>query len=107
MRHAETTQTHPGRPAVRALTRGHRAIESLHWIRRDVLQREDGLTVRTPSSPRVIATLRNLAIGAHRVAGPHRHHRSHPLGRTLHGPTLPDPQPRSLILKQPWLYQRA
>jgi predicted transposase YbfD/YdcC len=44
------------------------SIESLHWIR-DTLYQEDKSTVRTRSGPRVMAALRNLAIGALRLAG--------------------------------------
>jgi predicted transposase YbfD/YdcC len=44
------------------------SIESLHWIR-DTLYQEDKSKVRTRSGPRVMATLRNLAIGALRLAG--------------------------------------
>ena len=53
---------------VGTLIRGHWAIEAMHWIR-DTLYREDDSTVRTRSGPRTMATLRNLAIGAHRLAG--------------------------------------
>ena len=49
--------------------RGHWAIENkIHWVR-DVTFREDGSQVRTPSRFRVMATLRNLAIGLIRQAG--------------------------------------
>jgi predicted transposase YbfD/YdcC len=51
-----------------ALVRGQWGIESLHWIR-DTLYREDASTVRTRSGPQIMAALRNLAIGAHRLAG--------------------------------------
>jgi predicted transposase YbfD/YdcC len=44
------------------------SIESLHWIR-DTLYQEDKSQVRTRSGPRVMATLRNLAVGALRLAG--------------------------------------
>ncbi|HEX5297697.1 MAG TPA: ISAs1 family transposase [Streptosporangiaceae bacterium] len=44
------------------------SIESLHWIR-DTLYQEDKSQVRTRSGPRVMAALRNLAIGAIRMAG--------------------------------------
>jgi predicted transposase YbfD/YdcC len=44
------------------------SIESLHWIR-DTLYQEDKSQVRTRSGPRAMAALRNLAIGALRVAG--------------------------------------
>ncbi len=47
--------------------RGHWAIESLHWIR-DTCFREDQSRVRTRSGPRVLASLRNLAINALRLA---------------------------------------
>ena len=43
-------------------------MEVLHWIR-DTLFREDHSRVRTRSGPRVMASLRNLAIGALRLAG--------------------------------------
>jgi predicted transposase YbfD/YdcC len=44
------------------------SIESLHWLR-DTLYQEDKSRVRTRSGPRVMAALRNLAIGALRIAG--------------------------------------
>ena len=44
------------------------SIESLHWIR-DTLYQEDKSQVRTRNGPRTMATLRNLAIGALRLAG--------------------------------------
>lgn len=47
---------------------GQWAIEVLHWLR-DTCYREDNSTVRTRSGPRVMASLRNLAIGALRLAG--------------------------------------
>jgi predicted transposase YbfD/YdcC len=50
------------------LVRNHWGIESLHWLR-DTLYREDNSTTRTRSGPRVMAALRNLAIGAHRLTG--------------------------------------
>lgn len=51
-----------------AYVQGQWAIEVLHWIR-DTLYREDNSTTRTRSGPRVMASLRNLAIGALRIAG--------------------------------------
>ena len=48
--------------------RGHWAIETLHFIR-DTCYREDHSRVRTRSGPRVLASLRNLAINALRLAG--------------------------------------
>jgi predicted transposase YbfD/YdcC len=44
------------------------SVESLHWIR-DTLYQEDKSKVRTRSGPRIMAALRNLAIGALRLAG--------------------------------------
>jgi predicted transposase YbfD/YdcC len=44
------------------------SIESMHWIR-DTLYQEDKSKVRTRSGPRIMAALRNLAIGALRLAG--------------------------------------
>ena len=58
--------TSPARLA--SLVQGQWAIESLHWLR-DTLYREDHSTVRTRSGPRIMAALRNLAIGALRLAG--------------------------------------
>ncbi|GHE49196.1 hypothetical protein GCM10017673_58430 [Streptosporangium violaceochromogenes] len=43
-------------------------IEFLRWIR-DTLYREDDSRTRTRSEPRVMASLRNLAIGVLRLAG--------------------------------------
>ncbi|WP_406036619.1 ISAs1 family transposase [Micromonospora sp. NBC_00898] len=48
----------------------HWGVESLHWLR-DTLYAEDASTTRTRSGPRIMATLRNLAIGAIRLAGRH------------------------------------
>ena len=49
--------------------RGQRTIENkVHWVR-DVTFREDSSRVRTGSRPRIMATLRNLAIGLIRQAG--------------------------------------
>jgi predicted transposase YbfD/YdcC len=48
--------------------RGQWAIESHHWLR-DTLYQEDKSQVRTRSGPRIMATLRNLAICALRLAG--------------------------------------
>jgi predicted transposase YbfD/YdcC len=60
---------HPGTPECLAtLIRQHWGIESLHWLR-DTLYREDNSTAHTRSGPRVMAALRNLAIGAIRLTG--------------------------------------
>jgi predicted transposase YbfD/YdcC len=49
--------------------RGHWAIENqLHWVR-DVTFAEDASQVRAGTAPRAMATLRNLAVGALRLAG--------------------------------------
>ena len=60
-----TGQTPPTWPGY---VREQWSIESLHWIR-DTLYQEDKSQVRTRSGPRVMAALRNLAIGALRLAG--------------------------------------
>jgi len=52
-----------------AYVRGHWTIENkVHWVR-DVTFREDSSRVRTGPKPRIMATLRNLAIGLIRQAG--------------------------------------
>ena len=51
------------------LARGHWTVEnSLHWVR-DVTFDEDRSQVRKGNGPRVMATLRNLAISMLRLAG--------------------------------------
>jgi hypothetical protein len=52
-----------------AYVRGHWGIENkVHWVR-DVTFREDASQVRTGNRPRIMATLRNLAIGLIRQSG--------------------------------------
>ena len=52
-----------------AWVRGHWQIENgLHWVR-DVTFGEDLSQIRTGSAPQVMATLRNLVISLHRLAG--------------------------------------
>jgi predicted transposase YbfD/YdcC len=52
-----------------AWIRGHWCVENrLHWVR-DVTFDEDRSPIRTDNGPRVMATLRILAIGAHRLTG--------------------------------------
>ncbi|WP_218061679.1 ISAs1 family transposase [Planobispora rosea] len=69
------------RPA--ALIRGHWSIEALHHVR-DVTYREDTSKARTGAAPRIMASLRNLAIGLARligwtnIAAAIDHYRSHP-----------------------------
>lgn len=57
-----------GPATVAGHVRRHWGIETLHWLR-DVVYREDDSRARTGSGPRVMAALRNLAIGAHRLTG--------------------------------------
>ncbi|MEV1245991.1 ISAs1 family transposase [Nonomuraea sp. NPDC049750] len=80
------TSLPPGRVAhtqLAALIRGHWGIEALHHIR-DVTYREDACKVRTGAAPRILASLRNLAIGLTRligwtnIAAATDHYRSHP-----------------------------
>jgi Transposase DDE domain len=62
-----TTQASPAELAT--IIRGHWLIEDpLHWVR-DLDFDEDRSQVRTASGPRVMATLRNLAITILRLAG--------------------------------------
>ena len=69
-----------------ALVRNHWGIESLHWLR-DTVYREDNSTVRTRSGPRVMASLRNLAVGAHHLAGRRDiTEASREAGRVMHRP---------------------
>lgn len=61
---------HQARPdELAAWIRGHWQIENgLHWIR-DVTFTEDLSQVRTGTAPQVMASLRNLVISLHRLAG--------------------------------------
>jgi predicted transposase YbfD/YdcC len=74
--------------ALAVWVRGHWEIENrLHWVR-DVTYQEDNSLVRTGNAPRVMATLRSLAISLLRLAGhkniasANRHHARDPQ-RTL------------------------
>jgi predicted transposase YbfD/YdcC len=74
--------------ALAARARGHGEIENkLHWVR-DVTYREDQSLVRTGNAPRVMASLRSLAIsllrldGHANIAAANRHHARDPQ-RTL------------------------
>ncbi|WP_169789220.1 ISAs1 family transposase [Nonomuraea candida] len=80
------TSLPPGRithAQLAALIRGHWCVEALHHIR-DVTYREDASRVRTGTAPRIMAGLRNLAIGLARllgwtnIAAATDHYRSHP-----------------------------
>ena len=80
-----TTDT-AGPDRLAALVRNHWGIESLHWLR-DTVYREDNSTVRTSSGPRVMAGLRNLAVGAHHLAGRRDiTEASREAGRVMHRP---------------------
>jgi hypothetical protein len=59
-------QASPARLA--GLLRGHWVIEALHHIR-DVTFAEDASQIRAGNAPRVLASLRNLAIGILRAHG--------------------------------------
>jgi predicted transposase YbfD/YdcC len=64
------TSDHEAEPAtLAAWIRGHWHIENkLHWVR-DVTYQEDRSLVRTGNAPRVMATLRSLAISLLRLDG--------------------------------------
>jgi predicted transposase YbfD/YdcC len=63
------TATQASPAALAAIIRGHWMIEDrLHWVR-DMDYDEDRSQVRTASGPRVMATLRNLALTILRLAG--------------------------------------
>ena len=83
-----TSDSDAGPAALAAWVRGHWEIENkLHWVR-DVTYQEDKSLVRTGNAPRVMATLRSLAIsllrldGHDNIAAANRHHARDPL-RTL------------------------
>ena len=61
---------HQARPdELAAWIRGHWQIENgLHWVR-DVTFAEDLSQIRIGSGPQVMASIRNLAISLHRLAG--------------------------------------
>lgn len=61
---------HQARPdELASWIRGHWQIENgLHWVR-DVTYAEDLSQIRTGAGPQVMASLRNLAISLHRLAG--------------------------------------
>jgi predicted transposase YbfD/YdcC len=68
-----TSATHHDAPpaVLAAWVRGHWSVENkLHWVR-DVTFDEDRSQVRTGTTPRVMATLRNTAINILRLTGSH------------------------------------
>jgi predicted transposase YbfD/YdcC len=79
-----TSDRMAGPAALAAWNRGHREIgNKLHWVR-DVTYQEDKSLVRTGNAPRVMATLRSLAIsllrldGHANIAAANRHHARDP-----------------------------
>jgi predicted transposase YbfD/YdcC len=83
-----TSDRAAGPETLAAWVRGHWNIENkLHWVR-DVTYQEDKSLVRTGNAPRVMATLRSLAIsilrldGHANIAAANRHHTRDP-ERTL------------------------
>ncbi len=83
-----TSDRKAGPAVLAAWVRGHWEIENkLHWVR-DVTYQEDKSLVRTGNAPRVMATLRSLAIsllrldGHANIAAANRHHARDPQ-RTL------------------------
>ena len=74
-----TSDRHADPAALAAGVRSHQEIENkLHWVR-DVTYQEDKSLVRTGNAPRVMATLRSLAISILRLDG---HATSPPLTAT-------------------------
>jgi len=96
-----TSDRDAGPAALASWVRSHWETENrLHWVR-DVTYQEDKSLVRTGNAPRVMATLRSLAIsllrleGHTNIAAANRHHAHDPV-RTLHllqtaWATLPGP----------------
>jgi predicted transposase YbfD/YdcC len=83
-----TSDRHADPATLAAWVRSHREIENkLHWVR-DVTYLEDKSLVRTGNAPRVMASLRSLAIsllrldGQANIAAANRHHARDPQ-RTL------------------------
>jgi hypothetical protein len=79
-----TSDRDAGPVTLAAWIRGHQEIENkLHWVR-DVTYREDKSLVRTGNAPRVMASLRSLAISLLRldshasIAAANRHHARDP-----------------------------
>ena len=64
------TADHANPAELAGYVKDHWGVESLHWLR-DTCYREDASRAHTRSGPRILASLRNLAIGALRLAGRH------------------------------------
>jgi predicted transposase YbfD/YdcC len=81
------TPNHADPAQIAAYLRGHWQIENrLHWVR-DVTYGEDHSRIRTGTAPRAMASLRNLAISALRLAG--HHNIAAGLRHTARNPTRP------------------
>ena len=65
---ASLTQGQASPADLLAYVRGHWSVEVLHWIR-DVTYHEDASRIHTGNAPRVVATLRNVAISLLRING--------------------------------------
>jgi len=65
---SRVARSEEGALALLGFARGHWSVEALHYVR-DVTFDEDRSQVRTGNGPRVMATLRNLAISVLRLAG--------------------------------------
>jgi predicted transposase YbfD/YdcC len=76
------------------------SIESLHWLRHLVSRGQiQGQNPEWPPSHGCSPQPRNRGTPNGRT---HRHHRSHPMGRTLHGPPIYHPRTHIMILERPW-----
>ncbi|MEI2776211.1 MAG: ISAs1 family transposase [Tetrasphaera sp.] len=64
-----TTSTTATPADLAAMVQGHLGIENKLPYVRDVAYNEDASRIRTGNAPRVMATLRTIAIGLHRLAG--------------------------------------
>jgi predicted transposase YbfD/YdcC len=70
-----TSDRDADRATLAAWARGHQEIENrLHWVR-DVTYQEDKSLVRTGNAPRVMASLRSLAITPAALGRPGQHRR--------------------------------
>ena len=96
--HHHQPQRPRGRPrAHRRYVRGHWTIENkVHWVR-DVTFREDSSRVRTGPRPRIMATLRNLAMGLIRQAG-YRNRGHHTPDQARYRPAPGHPRPQESLM---------
>src|SRR5260370_11770302 len=76
------------------------SIESLHWLRHPVPRGQiQGQNPKWPQSHGCSPQPRNRRTPNGRT---HRRHRSHPMGRTLHGPPIHHPRAHIMVLERPW-----